>query len=924
MQQQADSGEATRSGRSIRGKVVDLHGTPVAGARVIAAWPKPGYTLSERPCPESLMKILEPPDFWAKTLAECLPVTADLVRELVSAGEGDSPVHAEATSDAEGAFLLEGLPVGPQILWALGEHGAAERRGIPAGAENVELVLTEGYVLSGTVMGEGAPIAGVRVTALGSYGATRFFHATTGADGAYRIGPLPQNRYFLFASKDGWHPQLVESQVDRRQQPEETVTLHRPSRVSGRVLLQGAPVQGAEVRVTSHGEGPDDLSRGLTTDAEGRFSLVLPSAAHLLSAAHDGQYALVRVVPKAPSSEVVLELSSASHVEGIVSEAGTGKPVAGVAVKMVISARSALHLWTRTDARGRFRLGPTNVNHYPSRFTLEAPGYYGQQSVEPLSPRGHNGPLEFTLHRAASITGRVTDTGGRPVRGIKLSLVPAPKGRAGRKAAKEDEYPLEDAWTDAEGRFVINADSPGDYLINVRDAHFLDTSFRVSAPAKDVQLSLSPGASVAGTVVDSRGLPLAGWLVEVLPPEEGATGRLRSGGTDATGRFLLQGIAPGRYRLRASEESPGIKHRVWRTVEVTAGTRAEVELRMPPERTLSGLVLDDAGQPLKEAKVWVVPRDMPDDRPSPMPVGKDGRFTLRGLTEPEYDVCVYGWDHDFAPERSKGGVPAEDSLRIGAETQEVRLILVHKPRIVGRLVDPDGAPIPSFSINHFPGTDPGGVFTISREDAEYGTLHLAAEGFCEREIYLELPAEGEDVDAGVVQLSRDPNVHVEVVDAETSEPVHRPSIEPYIQGCSFPGDGFLEIPRAALESSSSLTVAADGYLDQPLIVAPGQARVTVRMSRGAFVEVTVKDRHGRFRAANVEFEAEGSTRPPLVCFASQGQLLQRGLNPGTYTVRLSAEHRKEHEFPHFLPQRVEVPASGDLQVAFTEAVEGAR
>ena len=77
--------------------------------------------------------------------------------------------------------------------------------------------------------------------------------------------------------------------------------------------------------------------------------------------------------------------------------------------------------------------------------------------------------------RAASVTGRVTDTAGQPLPDIPLALMGPDEA--------EDAEPRERTWTDEEGRFVLDAEAPGDYRIEVRDTPFVDTSFPVSAPS---------------------------------------------------------------------------------------------------------------------------------------------------------------------------------------------------------------------------------------------------------------------------------------------------------------------------------------------------------------------------------------------------------------------------------------------------------
>ncbi|MCY1018004.1 carboxypeptidase-like regulatory domain-containing protein [Pyxidicoccus sp. MSG2] len=921
------------AGLRIRGTVVDTHGAPVAGARVSASWPEPGQTLSELPCPEGAVEPYEDPrdpSTRGRKLPECMSHVTALVLELVGAREGEAPVYAEATTGAEGTFLLDALPEGPLTLWALGEHGAVMRAGIPAGSEGVELVLDEGLTLEATVAGDdGAPLAGATVTVLNAWH-TRFFDTTTGADGRFRVGPLPYGGYFAFVAKDGWLPALEE--LGREEQE---VTLHRPSRLSGRVLSEGAPVPGIEVRVTSGEDLPGGTARSLTTDAQGRFSLVLPAGPHVLSASRDGRYALAHVTAGTGPAEVVLELGSALHVEGRVSD-DAGRPVAGARVIASSRSPSEADLEALTGADGNYRLGP--VEPGPWRFRVEAAGYLDlrEDAVRTLGAAPER--LDFTLTRAASVTGRVTDAEGHPLPDLQLTFL-----RPGNAKTPGEGEPQEGAWTDAEGRFVLDADAPGNYRIEVTDAPFLDATFPVRAPSQDVHLTLHAGASVEGSVADAHGLLMEDFLVELQDPEgrEELPSR-RVAFTDAKGHFLLQGVKPGRYLLLASSEERALTRRAWREVELRDGARTQVELRVEPERTLSGLVVDGTGTPVKAAFVRAHPpqEDAPAWKregrhsrhgpPAGVATDADGRFTIRGLTEAAYDVRIAKAGHELDTVRSTGGLAGtdKDSLRVGADTAEVRVVLARQPHVVGRLMDPDGAPVRAFRMNGQPVEDAEGAFALPMEYLGETGLVFEADGLAPRVLPVKPRQEGGDLDLGVLRMSRGRTLRGRVVDAETAWPVPFAQLmltprssNPEEHAPTLPVEGAGEDGTFTLShldpDTFTLTVNRPGYRQLRLTVSSDQEEVTLRLEPGARVEVSVKDRQGRLRAARVQFRGDSGSFESV--FVEKGQHVQRGLEPGPYTVRVEAE---DERLPVFLPQRVVVPARGLLQVPFQEQEGG--
>ncbi|MCP3136905.1 carboxypeptidase regulatory-like domain-containing protein [Pyxidicoccus xibeiensis] len=916
----------------IRGTVVDVHGAPVAGAHVSASWPEPGQTLSELPCPEP------PAGDWpdardssdqGEKLPDCMGLARDLILELVTAREGEAPVHAQATTAADGTFVLEGLPEGPLALWALAEHGVALRPGIPAGTEGVELVLEEGRVVEGRVLGDGAPLAGATVTVFDAEH-PRFFDATTDAEGRFHLGPLPWGSNHAIAAHPGWLPELTPVG------PVMELKLHRSRPLSGRVLSGGAPVPGVAVRVSPGNAIPDVTSLAVTSDAQGRFSIVLSSdGPHTLSASQDGRHAVTRAtLGAAASPEVVLELGSALRVEGRVSD-DARRPVAGARVAVVSSDYASI-LKTVTDAEGRYQVGPVEPGDWSFRV-------FADRHVDLVSPEERTlthgtGPVDFTLTRASSVSGRVTDAEGQPLKALELTLVrPGPEDDPGNTERQEE------TWTDEDGRFVLDADAPGDYRIEVQDGRFLDAELPVRAPSEDVHLTLQAGASVKGTVVDAHGLPLQDFFVEVTAPEA-ETHQRRGARTDAQGRFAFQGVKPGRYVLLASRETDGTARRAWREVVLAEGPHPDVELRVDAERTLTGVVVDGEGRPIENA--FVRARTPQEDAPhwkregrnshhgppNGTPTGPDGRFTVRHLTEAAYDVTVWKDGYTLVPERSTGAPVDDEGFRVGPDTGPLHVVLMRRPHAIGRVVGPDGAPFSDFTVNHSPPERSDGTFALPIDGQGSIQLYFMAEGMATVARVVEQRNRGPDVDLGVVRMAPGRPLRGRVIDAETSAPVEGALIELTTrEGTYFPGetglsdkDGTFTLENLDTETVRLVVSKSHHYRRQRVSVDSSSGEVVVRLDPGARVEVTVKDGQGRLRAASVHFHRDDDTS--VDADAPGGRLVQRGLEPGTYTVRPGFKEARQARQESALlvhPQRVVVPASGVVQVALDEAGGGA-
>lgn len=110
-------------------------------------------------------------------------------------------------------------------------------------------------------------------------------------------------------------------------------------------------------------------------------------------------------------------------------------------------------------------------------------------------------------------------------------------------------------------------------------------------------LSLGAGAcaqepaSLAGTVVDPQGRPVSGASIRLFRP--GSTGDVRTE-ADASGRFLLNRLAPGPVWVEAGAE--GFREQV-RLLQLNTGQAAEVEFRLEVAGVKQAVVVTAAASP---------------------------------------------------------------------------------------------------------------------------------------------------------------------------------------------------------------------------------------------------------------------------------------------------------------------------------------
>ncbi|MCY1030952.1 carboxypeptidase regulatory-like domain-containing protein [Corallococcus sp. BB11-1] len=924
----------------IMGLVRDARG-PVAGVSVSASRVEPEETLSERSCPPTY----ESPKARAR-LTDCWTDAHEELLDQVSAREGEARILAAATTEEDGRFVLDGLPEGTVTLWALGPEGAAKLPDVAAGRQDVVLALEDGRVFEGIVVQDvrsREPLAGARVTVF-SHEHTRFFHATSDARGRFHIGPLPSARYALLATADGRGPRMFQEANPLESQ---VLLLQRPSRYAGQVVsAQGTPAPGIHVRLLSPWN--DLATYRTTTDAQGRFDFRVAGSHESKLFAQTAAQDAFAIVDTRPREDLVLTLEPGVLLQGTVRD-DAGRPIEGArlsATRMMDEEGLSETTQTVTDASGHYQLGPllavrTHVMARADRHLKES------TTLDVVS--GDTEPLDFTLPRAVSVEGLLVDEEGQPLahKEIRLCQGPMTDPQAGTVLAV--------ARTDEGGRFTLDAETGGPGWLDVYDSDFLPERLAVTIPSQEVRMVMRRGASVSVTVSNAAGAPLES-LEVTLWKRDARNRSARTGRTDEQGRATLRGLKPGPYVVEAVNPTRDVDQRASRPLDIEEGVNLEVALRMEEGRTLRGTVVDTRGQPLARAAVRarVPDGDTPhyrahtDDDYDVDGLGTneakgvltddEGRFTLRHLSGPRHELWVDLEDHRVEPSRCQGVTsPRKDTLRVGSDVDEVRLVLRRTPRVRGRVVAEGDVALPTFAVNGVHSRLPDGRFELAVKEPGAWRLRVEAQDFAPLERTLHL--DDTDVDLGLLTLTRGRTVRVLLRDAETGAPfngrvrgdsgaqftlpvTYRVRVEGALEGPPYPGkrrvgpeqDGTLVLKHLP---ATAFTVELDVPTFLPLRGSVGaqEETFTASLSRGARVSGHVRDAQGRPAHAMIVFTRPDGTRderhPP------PGDFSFDSVAPGLYTA---SAYPVEDSDPTFFPnQTVNIPPAGEVTLMFDAA-----
>lgn len=699
------AGPASSTGsQSIRGRVSTLHGQPVAGATVLASRTVPGESLSTLPCEDMTDKGP------GASLLTCGKLQ-DL-GELVAQRQGEVAVSARTTSAEDGSFVLEGLEAGAYALWVESREGVGVWQDVEAGRRDLELRLVAGGRLSGVVTGEGGdPIAGALVTAIFT-AHSRFFEAVTDATGHYALGPLPRGEYVLLVSKEGWMT-ARQSLLAYTLQSERGMVLERPRRVPGRVTREGVPLKGVQVVADMY----KIADRVMFTDAEGRFSLEgLPSweTGTLTLTARLGELGGQTQVkfrkaegPRAPPitdyPEVTLELEPVAELRGHVLDESQ-RPIKGAQVFLYEKQGEASSdvASATTDAEGQYVLGPMKPGSLA--LEVEARGWrFPDNDSWRTYPLGVS-TRELVLVRAVAVEGVLRNGRGQPVRNALVEL---------RSPEVEDQ--LDDS-SGPDGSFHIDVPKPGTYQLIVHGPSIREWTQEVSAPTS-LNLVIESLPTLVGEVVDETGAPLPDVEVSLWPdgPSRGDA-PLALIGTDARGHFSLPSESLGHYRLFAEFRQNDVVRTVSQAVEVVDG-ETSVRLCLMPGHVLSGVAVDRQGQPREgvlvslESERHAATRDSLSLRGGTPGVrtGADGRFTFQEVPDEALALAVDDREYVLGARASDASSPL---LPLAPGARDVRVVLIRKAAVHGRLVSKDGSPITRYRLNEEDGWNPFGEFSL--------------------------------------------------------------------------------------------------------------------------------------------------------------------------------------------------------------------
>ncbi len=708
------------------------------------------------------------------------PITLEIHRvdtEATLVSYNDTKV-ASTTAAADNTFSFDKLPLGRYQVYASTATLVAQT---PTVLQRVEpevkltLRLAPGGTISGRVVDSNRePIAGANVFVGASNVAGQkrntpreralSSRVVTDADGRFTMGFLRlsvnnEPGYRLAVKAEGFATLLS----DYIQAGTSNAEL---------VLTPGAILSGSLIKAGTTEPVPEQtvyLETDLaierltaTSDAEGFFFIPgVPAGIHMARLLNSEfvivpESGLFTVPANAESAEVALQVLAGAAISGRVYDIDSNSGIADITISAWADPNYKPQTVT-TAADGSYRfsgLAPTAYQigiNKPSGYTFPKTGGFSFASLTPESGSELKN-INFTLTRGLSISGVVVDDEGKPIPQASIS------------GSAHDGNDDSEAKTDDSGAFTLSGFNAGTrvdlyaykegFAQPTRDPRERRRGYDLKQNLTGIKMVLIPGATVSGTVVDTRGAPVRGAMLMMQTTTEPPRRIAADATSDATGAITFKAVPPGEFLVGMPQtrgNSLADEDRALRITVPRGGAVTGLRFVVPAtegQYTISGRVVDARGKPITRASVSTAAVDRPNVRREVHATSDaNGAFVLSGLEEGAHTVWA----------QANGFVSGEQS-RVMAGAADVVITVKDFARIEGRVINEHtGQPIPLFTLNPHnnskPVRDPEGRFVIDEATEDMLVLQVEADGYAPAMISLPSVVLGQTLRDVIVRMS---------------------------------------------------------------------------------------------------------------------------------------------------------------------------
>lgn len=531
-------------------------------------------------------------------------------------GRSSATRAAETSTGLDGRFALHTTLLGDHVLVV--EHPQyPSQRLLVAARDDDHAVVELGEIVMRASLGlavetvaaeSGATLPGARIAIspvlfdplLGAATAPRRL-AITGADGRGIVYGLGEGDWRIRVEADGRASTELEYRhaASASRAGELRIALAPGCALGGRVLdPRGEALPGALVTISA--EVDDGVATSVVSGRDGAFrALGLPLGPLRVRAEALAFEAIERRgVSAAGENPLVLRFAPGAALAGLVLEASSGRPLAGVQVRArpergapLVRAGRIAHPTAESGADGSFEIAGLPPGRFRLTFTSDRHLTLVSEALE-ASPDPDRS-RSFAMVAAPLVELTVLDASGQPLPRAEIEMLPPDHdgtalaelldraSGAGRRAhaTSGGDGRARVALRERSGRILVRAPL---HAPSLGEPIVIDPS---ASPLQLGSVRLARGATLVGLCLDQDGRPVPGALVEADPVGGELPRWFARVHADAAGRFRLGPLAAGDWELAFALAGPTHAREAARRfastrtrVTLTDGQRLELEL----------------------------------------------------------------------------------------------------------------------------------------------------------------------------------------------------------------------------------------------------------------------------------------------------------------------------------------------------------
>lgn len=700
------------------------------------------------------------------------PVAGITVFGMSSSARGMMGAPTAAVSDADGRYVLEGVPPGAIRVWALGggyvsegmsgsgrgpentpytaelepgQEGTLDLEAVASGRVEGRVTNDRGEAIPGAVVranGAGNNPMGQMMALFGGLGAA-WGAGVTDTDGRYAVDVLVPGRAYTLTVQAPDHPDTTSDEFTAVGGKTQTmdVTMETPRWIEVRVVEAdgGAPIPGAALAAAP---ASGDIGMAMqvfgggamwTTDAKGVARIgPLPSGMLKMRVSAPGRIDIEgHDIDEGEQGPITVELTKGLVIAGRI-ELPEGVPAQGIRVTVQRSRTQGSWVHERLSVKpdGTWRIDTLEEE---GTYEVSAKGSWQEADYEAeakLTTGTEDAVLVLTRSERSTpemIEITVVDADGKAVPTGRIRLTHVRQNGSSSSSGRINGGTARMRAPDSEGG--------GEYWVEVHDLIGSRRGATIQGPVSlsggKFEVRLGPPRSIAGVVTDADGGAVAGVAVSAQPVHPGREGRWGAehgtASSDAKGRFEIKGLGDHEYKLSFT---PPPDYAPTDTQTVQAGA-TNVRVRVTRGISARLTVLDPDGKPVAGAFAWG--HQVNEDGhhvggsirwDGGNQTNAQGEVTLRGLVPGalySLSINVPNGREDLKQISLPKWKPGDETLRF-KRAYTIR----------GIVVDPAGKPLAEMNVQHrkvgtdswtgWSETDAKGNFTV--QQIESGTYEL--------------------------------------------------------------------------------------------------------------------------------------------------------------------------------------------------------